>query len=220
MRTATGVRAGAATMALLALTACGPTNTAAPIAPATTAPTPTPTVSTTNLLGDAGTTSTTAPTTASGAAGMAKCTVDKLKVTAKDGDAGSGHRSVVLLFTNVSAAPCRLFGYPGVAALDAHDTQVAQARRTLSGYLGGTTQPATTVDISSGQSASALIEASAFGPGDRPVWPIPPSSSRRPTRPTPSSWPGPVTAAAIRRSTPWYPEPRAPVVRPGSSGPG
>lgn len=165
MRTATGVRAGAATMALLALTACGPTNTAAPIAPATTAPTPTPTVSTTNLLGDAGTTSTTAPTTASGAAGMAKCTVDKLKVTAKDGDAGSGHRSVVLLFTNVSAAPCRLFGYPGVAALDAHDTQVAQARRTLSGYLGGTTQPATTVDISSGQSASALIEASAFGPG-------------------------------------------------------
>src|SRR3989442_952190 len=52
-------------------------------------------------------------------------------------DAGSGHRGVVLVFTNTGAQPCRLFGYPGVAGLDAGGAQVAQARRTPNGYLGG-----------------------------------------------------------------------------------
>lgn len=145
-------------MALLALTACGPATTAAPTPTPTTTPAPTPTVSTANLLGDAGVTATTRPPDGTG---IAKCTVDKLKVTARDGGAGSGHRAVVLLFTNTSGAPCRLYGYPGVAALDSHGAQVAQARRTLSGYLGGTTQPPANVDIGKGQSASALIESSA-----------------------------------------------------------
>ena len=73
MRTATGVRAGVATMALLALTACGPATTAAPAPTPTTTPAPTPTVSTANLLGDAGATATTRPPDGTGSA---KCTVD------------------------------------------------------------------------------------------------------------------------------------------------
>jgi hypothetical protein len=160
------VKAGAvtlATMTLLALTACGPTTVAAPSTPATTVPTPTPTVQTTNLLGGGGPTSTADSGGGSNTGGIGRCTVDKLKVTAVDGGAGSGHRAVVLLFTNTSGSPCRLYGYPGVAALDSHGAQVAQARRTLSGYLGGTTQPAANVDIASGQSASAMVEASAAG---------------------------------------------------------
>jgi hypothetical protein len=94
----------------------------------------------------------------------ARCLLTNLKVAARQGDAGSGHRSMVLVFTNAGATACRLYGYPGVAALDSHDTQTAQASRTTHGYLGGLAAglaPAN-VDLAAGDSASAMVEASAF----------------------------------------------------------
>jgi hypothetical protein len=75
------------------------------------------------------------------------------------GDAGMGHRSVVLVFTNKGSRPCRMAGYPGVAALNGGGSQVAQAQRTLSGYLGGVASgSAPRVMLAAGQQASALVE--------------------------------------------------------------
>jgi hypothetical protein len=104
----------------------------------------------------------------SGAAQPARCERAGLVLSAGMTDAGSGHRSVALVFTNRGAQPCRLHGYPGVAALDANGNQVAQARRTPNGYLGGlaTGQQLPTVTLATGQSASALVEALAFSPAD------------------------------------------------------
>jgi hypothetical protein len=82
-------------------------------------------------------------------------------------NAGSGHRSVVLLFTNTTGQPCRLTGYPGVAGMDTRDAQVAQAQRTPKGYLGGLASGRPpVVTLAPGQSASALVEALAFNASD------------------------------------------------------
>jgi Protein of unknown function (DUF4232) len=106
--------------------------------------------------------------TRTGSTEPAGCLLADLTVTANAGDSGSGHRSVVLVFTNHGSATCRLYGYPGVAALDSHDTQIAQATRTTSGYLGGlgSGRTAPNVDLATGQSASAMVEALAFNAND------------------------------------------------------
>src|SRR5205814_6518113 len=84
-------------------------------------------------------------------------------VSAGGQDSGSGHRSVVLVFTNAGSQPCRLTGYPGVAGLDTGGSQVAQAQRTPKGYLGGLASGRPpVVTLPPGQSASALVEALAF----------------------------------------------------------
>jgi hypothetical protein len=52
-------------------------------------------------------------------------------------------------------------GYPGVAALDAQGNQVVQARRQLTGMLGGlqnTGTPIPVVTLTPGQVASAEVE--------------------------------------------------------------
>jgi hypothetical protein len=83
-----------------------------------------------------------------------------LTVSTATGDAGAGHRSLTLVFSNHGTAPCRMTGYPGVAGLDGNGTQVAQAVRTLTGYLGGSAKVAT-ITIPVGSSASATVEATA-----------------------------------------------------------
>ncbi|WP_326560760.1 DUF4232 domain-containing protein [Micromonospora sp. NBC_01796] len=94
------------------------------------------------------------------------CRKADLKVSRRATEAGSGHRAVILVFTNTGAGPCRTRGYPGVAGLDRDGNQVAQAERTRSGYLGGlgADTKAPTVTLSPGQSASATVEATAFDP--------------------------------------------------------
>ncbi|MGI5239129.1 DUF4232 domain-containing protein [Dactylosporangium sp. CA-139066] len=104
------------------------------------------------------------PTSATAAAVPCRA-ASGLKVTAGPQNAGSGHRSVTLVFTNRGARPCRMTGYPGVAALDAGGGQVAQAKRTLHGYLGGA-QSVQTVTIPAGGTAEAVVEAMAFNPAD------------------------------------------------------
>ncbi len=93
------------------------------------------------------------------------CGNGQISVSVRDGGAGLGHQSVVLLFTNRSDATCSLTGYPGVAALNSQGSQADQAQREPNGYLGGlensTTLPL--VVLTSGQTASALVEATDVG---------------------------------------------------------
>jgi hypothetical protein len=89
------------------------------------------------------------------------CALSQLDVSDTNGGAGSTHRATVLVFRNTSTTTCHLAGYPGVAALNGSDQQVAQAARSLSGYLGGA--PAVlSVQLAPGQSASATVEALAI----------------------------------------------------------
>jgi hypothetical protein len=103
-----------------------------------------------------------------GGGANANCTLDHLNVTAKPSGAAAGHQSKVLVFTNTGNAVCRLFGYPGVAALDAGGNQIAQATRTLNGYMGGipSGHTAEALFLSKGESASAIVEALAFNASD------------------------------------------------------
>jgi hypothetical protein len=89
------------------------------------------------------------------------CPLSQLAVSDQKGSAGSTHRSVILIFRNTSAVTCHLTGYPGVAALNSTDQQIAQATRTLHGHLGGATS-AGTVTLAAGASASATVEALAI----------------------------------------------------------
>lgn len=64
-----------------------------------------------------------------------------------------------MIFTNTGASACALYGYPGVAGLDAAGHQLVQASRE-SGFA------LTTVVLPPGGTASALVHA-----GDVPVGP-------------------------------------------------
>jgi hypothetical protein len=105
---------------------------------------------------------TTTSTTTAPANGLARpCRDGQISVSGAFGGAALGHEGQILLFTNSSQSSCTMGGYPGVAALDAQGHQVAQAERSLSGYLGGLDNGATTppiVVVTPGQSVSALVE--------------------------------------------------------------
>lgn len=102
------------------------------------------------------------PTTPSNG-GVRACGLDQLTVTINDvgkEEGGLGHTSTALLLRNTGTTLCRLSGYPKVVALDSGQNVVAEARQTLSGYMGGITgskPPA--VELAPGQSASTLFEA-------------------------------------------------------------
>lgn len=77
-------------------------------------------------------------------------------------DAGLGHVGLPILFTNAGPRTCVLARYPGVAALDASGTQVAQAQRTPNGYLGRAAHRLDgppVVELAVDQTASALVLA-------------------------------------------------------------
>jgi Protein of unknown function (DUF4232) len=88
--------------------ACGGTNASTG---ATTATAPAPPA----------TTSTTAPTVTEGSTQtvLSACTTADVTVSAKDGEAGMGHRSTIYVLTNATQTPCSIDGYPGMAFLDA-----------------------------------------------------------------------------------------------------
>jgi hypothetical protein len=89
--------------------------------------------------------------------GSNACGGAQLTVKLTDEDAGLGHRSVVLLFTNDGSASCTLTGYPGAAVTDSGGKVVVNALRSLSGYEGGATS-VTTVTLAPGGEASAVLE--------------------------------------------------------------
>ncbi|WP_426503367.1 DUF4232 domain-containing protein [Dactylosporangium sp. McL0621] len=96
--------------------------------------------------------------------GVVACrTATGLRTTAGTDGATSGHHSLMLMFVNAGTSPCRMRGYPGVDALNAAGAPVVQAKRTLSGYLGGP-GAVTTIVIPVGHSAAAMVEADVMGP--------------------------------------------------------
>lgn len=106
----------------------------------------------------------TAPTIPS--SGVAACKDGQVVVsilrTPWTGEAGLSHEGVLLRFAPINKEACTLYGYPGVAGLDANGKQGLQATRTPNGYLGGVQggKPGT-VTITSLSPASALVEGDA-----------------------------------------------------------
>ncbi len=92
------------------------------------------------------------------------CTFSQLTVIAKSDGVALGHVGVVLMFENTGSSICSLYGYPGVAGLNAEGVQVTQAVRTVNGYLGGAGTGASHVILAPGESASAIVEGT-----DNPV---------------------------------------------------
>lgn len=96
-----------------------------------------------------------------------ECTSVVLGVTVPTGTVHQGHVGATIYFRNNGRSPCDLRGYPGVAGLGPSGAQVAQARWTMAGFLGGiqaredrpmlASPPLVT--LQSGQYASAMIEA-------------------------------------------------------------
>jgi hypothetical protein len=94
------------------------------------------------------------------AVGPASCTGSQITVGVGPNEGAAGHIAVALMFTNYTGTPCTLYGYPGVAALDSGDHQIAQAKRTLRGMMGGAapgaTAPATVVVPAHGHVSARL----------------------------------------------------------------
>lgn len=96
-----------------------------------------------------------------------ECTSVELSVTVPTATVHQGHVGATIYFRNDGRSPCDLRGYPGVAGVDPSGAQVAQARWTMAGYLGGVqarqSRPippvAPTVTLPSGHYASAMVEA-------------------------------------------------------------
>lgn len=118
---------------------------------------------------------------------VSACTYSELAVSGGRTGAGTGHAGGPVVFTNTGPTACSLFGYPGVAGLDAAGTQVVQATRTLSGYLGGLqtgTTPPPTVDLAPGGTASAYVETIDHPIGTPPYAPCPQYTELLVTPPT------------------------------------
>jgi hypothetical protein len=92
------------------------------------------------------------------------CTTAQLRISLGQFNGGVGHGGYPILFKDLGAS-CTLRGYPGVDGLSASGATVVHAKRTLFGYLGGT-RTITTVTLTHGKSASALLEGlNASAPG-------------------------------------------------------
>jgi hypothetical protein len=115
------------------------------------------------------------------------CSIDDLRIEPGQSDGATGHLGIPLLFTNKSAEPCHMVGYPGVAGLGATGRQATQAARTPNGFLGGlpvgSTKPPF-VTIAPGQTASAMVEGTHVPSGNQtcPTYPAllvtPPNDTR------------------------------------------
>jgi hypothetical protein len=97
-------------------------------------------------------------TTSTPSPGTAGCTPAQLRITTGVIGAGAGQRYLPLVFTNVSAVTCTLYGYPGVAGLNSAGQQVAQARRE-------TGLAKATITLLPGANASALVHATVVPAG-------------------------------------------------------
>src|SRR5437763_14740318 len=72
-------------------------------------------------------------------AGVPACGNHSLAVSATAEQGATGHSNFVLLFKNKTTHTCSLFGYPGLDALNASGGVMTHARRTLTGFTGGST---------------------------------------------------------------------------------
>jgi len=119
--------------------------------------------------------SVTTSSTVAAAANAPLCNNGQVTVSGTSTGAGLGHVDQVILFTNISHVACTLTGYPGVAGLSSSGQQETQAKRTLSGYLGGLWNGATTpprVSLTPGQAASAIVEGTDVTVGTETSCPV------------------------------------------------
>jgi hypothetical protein len=85
-------------------------------------------------------------------------------VTATAEQGATGHANFVVLFRNKTLHSCTLFGYPGLDALNASGDVIAHAKRTLTGFTGGSTQGLQTILVRPDHYASADVEWMNFNP--------------------------------------------------------
>ncbi len=90
-------------------------------------------------------------------AASAGCANGQLAISAGPADGATGHDGYALLFRNTSSRTCTLYGYPGFDALRSGHAPV-HAKRTLSGFMGGSRHGLPTVRVRPGHSASARVE--------------------------------------------------------------
>jgi hypothetical protein len=101
------------------------------------------------------------PTAASAAP---SCGNASLAVTATAEQGATGHGNFVLLFRNKTDHSCTLYGYPGLDALNKAGDVIKHAKRTLTGFTGGSTQGLQTILVKPGRYASADVEWMNFNP--------------------------------------------------------
>lgn len=90
------------------------------------------------------------------------CGNASLAVSATAEQGATGHANFVLLFRNKTLHACTLYGYPGLDALNASGDVMAHARRTLTGFTGGSTQGLQTITVRPDHYASADVEWHTF----------------------------------------------------------
>ena len=102
--------------------------------------------------------------------GDAQCVNGDVQVTDTEGQGAAGHVSLLLVFQNVSGHPCHLHGYPGASLVDQAGDNLLNAKRTLSGYLGGGVglQKIPDVLLPAGGKASAVLEWSDVPDSSQP----------------------------------------------------
>ncbi|WP_435240745.1 DUF4232 domain-containing protein [Streptomyces cucumeris] len=112
-----------------------------------------------------GSASASASASGSGAAPSARriCSTERLKLTVGRKDVGAGNVYLPLVLTNTSNSACTLTGFPGVSLLDADGALIGEpaARRGASH---------STIPLSPGGSASALLHTLNEGVTDTPCW--------------------------------------------------
>jgi hypothetical protein len=102
--------------------------------------------------------------TAAAARTVPACGNHALSVSASGIQGATGHANLVLRFKNTSHHSCRIHGYPGLDAIDAHGHALAHAHRTVSGFTGGSRHGVPTVTVRPGHYASADVEWMNFNP--------------------------------------------------------
>jgi hypothetical protein len=84
------------------------------------------------------------------------CRSTDLRATENQGDAGVGNRSTVYVLTNATQDPCRLYGYPGMAFLDAAGATLRDTVARGSAYLFTDPGPAAVVLHPAGSASFSL----------------------------------------------------------------
>jgi len=92
------------------------------------------------------------------------CGDTSLRVTATAPQGAAGHGNLVLRFKNRTTRSCTLYGYPGVDALAASGAVLRHARRTISGFTGGSPAGVRTIVLAPNHYASADVEWMNFKP--------------------------------------------------------
>ena len=84
----------------------------------------------------------------------ASCSSAQLEITARSGQGATGNWAFPIIFRNVSHNACSLYGYPGVSWITASGAVIGVPARQVQDPAS----PASTVNLSSGQSAYSVVE--------------------------------------------------------------